>query len=96
MDELPRFVDDVPKQGRKGWWTVHLALLTSRPGQWALVRKCQTGRQASQQASNLRKRLVQYPDGKWEFKARTREDGTGEIYARYLADSTTRSLFNFT
>ena len=78
--------EDPPKivrRGRDGIWRERLAPLVEKRGAWARVRQCATPSQAASWASNLRRRQVLVPPGKWEFKARTAR-GSSYVYARYL------------
>ncbi len=72
-----------PPPAWRGIWVTRLAPLVDRPNVWARVYTSPSKNSSLATASNLRKRTVLMPPGRWEVAYRRRDEG-GAVYARYL------------
>lgn len=63
----------------EGKWVRLLMPMIEFPQRWAKVRTCETNNHAQSICSQLKRRKVQIPDGRWEFIGRK-----NIVYARYL------------
>lgn len=73
-----------PRNGRGGpsWWEL-LEPVMERPGEWARVREMLKS-SAEATVQHLKRRVRDYPPGRWEFRSRRTGQGMSAIYARYL------------
>lgn len=76
--------DPPARRTRTGVWEERLAPLIEQPEQWALIRICDTYKQAGGCAGSLKSGKLRMPPGRWEVCARTLDDGTGGVFIRWL------------
>lgn len=73
--------------GANGFWAEVAAVLTARPGEWAMVRECVSINGATQMAKNLRSGvIVSFQRGKFETRSHTPTGGPFKVYARYIGE----------
>lgn len=79
------WVDEVPERRRSGRWVRVTQELRARPGQWA---KVDTGVTNTAFATMLKQgRLGNAEPGEFEATCRRNDDGTYDVYARYVGSA---------
>ena len=71
-------------RGRPTVWVDRLSPLIEHPKRWALVHAYDQLSTAIKAIRRLEAKADLRPSGSWEFVARSLEDGTGGVFARYL------------